>query len=586
MKNNYISLIDSYKLCLQIAGKRANAFKKTVIFYIFTYIFQGFCFIMFYPFLKAIFSKDLHVSLFWMGGILICFILSLFSRYKANAFDHDAEPENVKINHDLRVAIGKKLRSMPLEKLYSYRTGELNSILLGGVEESVMMLGMIWGMILEAIIIPCMIIGFAFFVNFKIALALLVIFPFAIPIYKYKRRINLVEKQTLRAANEKLESNIIEYIQGISVLKSLNLIGKNAKTLSKSIQEVKQEQEKTIFQSSLSMLGVGIVVQVAVLVCLGLGVNFVLGGSLEASALVVLVVWASRVLDLLSYFLAFVSIADLIDVSFGGIKKLLNIKDLEIKGEEVPKSFDIEFKNVNFSYEGANEMALKDINFKIKEKSFTAIVGDSGSGKTTISKLLMRYATPQQGVIKMGGVDIKNIKYEELMRHISVVFQDVYLFDDTILNNIKMANENVSDEEVKNAAKLAFCHEFIIKLPKGYDTLVGEIGGRLSGGEKQRISIARAILKNSSIVILDEPTSALDTKSEVAVQKALNSLLKNKTIIVIAHRLSTITGADQILVMENNTIVQYGQHEKLLKIQGKYKNMTSAQKRVKEWSTA
>jgi ATP-binding cassette, subfamily B, bacterial IrtB/YbtQ len=213
----------------------------------------------------------------------------------------------------------------------------------------------------------------------------------------------------------------------------------------------------------------------------------------------------------------------------------------------------------------------------------TAIVGHSGHGKTTLTRLIMRYADTQKGDIKIGGVNIKNMEPDELMSHISVVFQDVYLFDDTILNNIKMANTNATDKEVEEAANAACCHEFISRLPDGYHTRIGDIGGSLSGGERQRVSIARAILKNAPIVMLDEPTAALDTESEVAVQKAIDKLVKDRTVIVIAHRLSTIAGADNILVIHDGQIAESGTHDALIKKEGRYYNMWSAQQRTKAW---
>lgn len=224
------------------------------------------------------------------------------------------------------------------------------------------------------------------------------------------------------------------------------------------------------------------------------------------------------------------------------------------------------------------------MSFTIPAGTLTALVGPSGSGKTTITKMIMRYADPQSGTVKIGGIDLPHISQENLMKNISVVFQDVYLFDDTILNNIRMGNPDASDEQVKDAAKKAFCHAFIRRLPDGYDTQVGDIGGALSGGEKQRISIARAILKDAPIVMLDEPTAALDTESEVAVQKAIDTLVTDKTVIVIAHRLSTVAGAANILVVENGELVEQGNHTALMAGQGRYFSMWSAQQRVKEWN--
>ena len=273
------------------------------------------------------------------------------------------------------------------------------------------------------------------------------------------------------------------------------------------------------------------------------------------------------------------------EAGFRNIKKLLDVKEFEIeKPIQKPKNFDITFDNVSFNYDSNNQNVLQNLSLNIKENSLTAIVGPSGSGKTTITKLIMRYADPLSGDIKIGNINIRQMKQHTLMSYISVVFQDVYLFDDTILNNIKMGKPNATKEEVLVASKAAFVHEFVSRLPKGYDTKVGEIGGSLSGGERQRISIARAILKDSPIVILDEPTSALDTQSEVAVQAALDELIKNRTVIVIAHRLTTISHANNILVIEDGKLKESGTHEDLVSLKGKYYSMFEAQQRVKEWN--
>ncbi|MDD2640359.1 MAG: ATP-binding cassette domain-containing protein, partial [Arcobacteraceae bacterium] len=287
----------------------------------------------------------------------------------------------------------------------------------------------------------------------------------------------------------------------------------------------------------------------------------------------------------LSIFLGVVSVFDLIDSAFKRIKSILAIEPLKVhKPLETIKAYNIEFEKVNFAYQNQPTHALKDVSFAMPNKTMTALVGHSGCGKTTITKMIMRYADPQSGSIKIGGVNIKNMTPEDLMKNISVVFQDVYLFDDTIINNIRMANPNATDKEVEEAANSAYCHEFITRLPNGYNTKIGDIGGSLSGGERQRISIARAILKNAPIVILDEPTAALDTQSEVAVQSAIDKLVENKTVIVIAHRLSTIAGADTILVVDNGRIVESGTHDELVTKNGRYYGMWQAQQRVKDWN--
>ncbi|NET10576.1 MAG: ATP-binding cassette domain-containing protein, partial [Symploca sp. SIO2B6] len=248
--------------------------------------------------------------------------------------------------------------------------------------------------------------------------------------------------------------------------------------------------------------------------------------------------------------------------------------------------FDITFDQVSFRYADQTEWALRDVSFYAPARSLTALVGASGSGKTTITRLISRFADVQAGAIRIGDVDIRQVDSAELMRSISVVFQDVYLFDDTILNNIRMAKPDATQSEVETAARAANCHDFITRLPQGYDTRIGEIGGALSGGERQRISIARAMLKNAPIVLLDEPTSALDTGSEVAVQDAINRLVIDKTVIVIAHRLSTIVAADLILVLADGGVVECGSHAELLAQQGHYAAMWAIQQQAQTWRVA
>lgn len=579
--NKFISLKDSYKMCVEVAGDEANSYKKTLLLHTLNYFFQGLAFAFFYPLIQAVINKNYENSLFWFIVITILTVVSVLAKWFAHDFDYTQKAPN--INHALRLKLGKKLRSMPLEKLYTYRTGELNSMLSSGVDESVLMMGFISGMVLEVLIIPLMIVLSAFMLDFKLGLALLIAFPFSIPLYKRFRNGGIKERVETRAANEALESNAIEYIQGMSVLKSLNLVGENAKSLHESTREVEAIQIRGLKISQSVMTAVNSLIEIAILLSLLMGVYLITNSNFSAAALITLIVWITRIIEPLSNFLAITGIMDIANIAFKGITNILNIKDLEVSDEKIPKNFDIVFENVDFAYLNTNDLSLRNLNFEIPANSLTAIVGDSGSGKTTITKLIMRYSDVLKGSVKIGGIDVKHINTKDLMENISVVFQDVYLFDDTILNNIRMANPNASDEKVLNAARAAHCHDFIERLPNGYDTVVGEIGGSLSGGEKQRISIARAILKNSPIVILDEPTSALDTESEVAVQQALNALVKDKTVIIIAHRLSTITGANKILVVENGSIKESGTHKELIDLNGKYKKMFEAQARVKEW---
>ena len=253
----------------------------------------------------------------------------------------------------------------------------------------------------------------------------------------------------------------------------------------------------------------------------------------------------------------------------------------DISGEEELNQFDISYENVSFAYDSTP--VLKKISFNIPEKTTMALVGLSGSGKTTIINLLGRFWDAQQGKIKIGGKEIQNLSYEYLLRNLSFVFQDVMLFQDSILNNIRIAKPSASLDEVVEAAKKAGCHDFIMELPDGYDTVPGEGGSTLSGGEKQRIAIARALIKDAPIVLLDEVTANIDVENEVKIQSALQELLKNKTVIMIAHKLSTIQDVDQILVIEDGSISQKGTHNELMKQIGLYKKLWDMQYQTEKW---
>ena len=258
------------------------------------------------------------------------------------------------------------------------------------------------------------------------------------------------------------------------------------------------------------------------------------------------------------------------------------MREPEMQGnKQSPQSGDIRFEHVTFGY-GETEV-LHDISVTLKQGCLTALVGPSGSGKSTLLKLCARFYDPQQGKVTFNNTDMSEIEPEALMKQISMVFQNVYLFQDTIKNNIRFGKADATDEEIEDAARKACCHEFIMKLPNGYDTMVGEGGCTLSGGEKQRVSIARAILKEAPVVLLDEATASLDPENEVDVQKAINTLIAGRTVIVIAHRLKTIKNADKIIVLENGCVTEQGTHRELIGREGLYYKLWSIQEKTMGW---
>lgn len=581
---NYATFRETYEAGKMIASNHAKDFKRSLFFFALAYTMQGFTYLSIYGVMAALFSSpaDTRHAWIWFGLMTVFVLINVFTRWFAHDFDYGDITAN--ITHNMRVKLGKKLRTMPLEVLSSYKTGDLNASLSSNVDESVMMLGMISGMFIEIFLTPVVVVIGIFFIDWRMALLLMVIMPLAIPLYRRKRKSGAHEKTEMTQANSILESDMIEYIQGLPVLRATNQTGKNAKRLHEGIIHVRDLQRASVWGTIVNLVMGDMLILFALIMIAIWGSIWVCNGTMSIAAIAALLVIVSRLMEPLSLFLAITSALDIMNAGFARVKTVMKTPPLEVASPQGKAlRFEVVFNNVEFTYHGQEEKALKKCTIKIPGQAMTAVVGPSGSGKTTITRLMMRYADPQAGTIMIGGIDIRRMSQEGLLSCFSVVFQDVYLFDENIIENIRMAKADATDEEVIEAAKAAFCHEFVERLPQGYQTGVGDIGGSLSGGERQRISIARAILKDAPIVILDEPTAALDTESEVAVQKAIDTLVKDKTIIVIAHRLSTIAGADQILVIDDGALVEQGTHVSLLAQQGKYHDLWQAQGRSKKW---
>ncbi|HDG6925967.1 ATP-binding cassette domain-containing protein, partial [Staphylococcus aureus] len=275
-------------------------------------------------------------------------------------------------------------------------------------------------------------------------------------------------------------------------------------------------------------------------------------------------------------------VLEMIDMTIDDIEKIKNAPELDENGKNLTiKNENIAFQNVNFSYD--DKQVIKNVNFEIPTQTSTAIIGPSGSGKSTLCHLLLRFYDIDDGIIRIDGVDIKDMTLSTLMSKISAVFQKVYLFNDTIENNILFGNPGATKEEIIRAAKQACCHDFIMSLPEGYQTMLNEKGSNLSGGEKQRISIARAILKDAPIIILDEATSSIDPENEQLIQTAINELSKGKTVITIAHKLETIKNADQIIVLNEGEIIQKGSHDELIRKPGMYQDFIRIKSKSAGW---
>lgn len=386
-------------------------------------------------------------------------------------------------------------------------------------------------------------------------------------------------------ANRDMTGAVIEYARGLAVVKSFGKSSDSMDSITQAISDSKKIHLKIewgyIPGNALHLLAlkcgsVGLAMAAA-LQCLR--------GQMDFTMMLMFVFFSFSIFASLEPISDSAHTLGVIGDAMDQLEALRAGSFIDADGREIKlEHYDIEFKNVNFGYD--SRQVLKDVSFRIPEKTSTAIVGPSGSGKTTICSLLARFYDPQSGSISVGGHNLREFTCDSLLSNISMVFQNVYLFHDTIRANICFGKPDATEEEMIEAAKKARCHDFIMALPQGYDTVVGEGGGTLSGGEKQRISIARAILKNAPIIILDEAMASIDPKNEHLIQQAISELTRGKTIITIAHRLATIQNADQILVIDDGRVVESGTHAELIKQEGLYRRFTAIREQAEGWRIA
>lgn len=457
-------------------------------------------------------------------------------------------------------------------------------MVLNNVDENLLTTLTILNLIFIAVVTPLATAVALLAVDWRMAVALLLVFPVIVPLYRWRRPALGRGKRILGEAHQQANADVLEYMQGLPVLRAACQAEVKADRLAATFKRLEDIQVYGHRKGAKPNIVVASIVEVGLLFVLAVGVLFVVGGSLDVAVLAALLVIMARFFEPLSTFILYTAILEMIETALERIEALFAIAPLDQGSPPAePVRHDIAFDGVTFRYANAAAPSISDFSATLPERSLTALVGPSGSGKTTLTRLLLRHFDPQAGSVRIGGVDLRSIPVDRLHELISVVFQDVYLFDDTVMNNIRMARPEATDAEVRAAAEAAQCLDFITRLPHGWETRLGDIGGRLSGGERQRISIARALLKDAPIVILDEPTAALDTESEISVQRAIDALVSHKTVLVIAHRLSTIVGADQILVLEDGRLAESGCHDALLAAGGRYRRMWEAQQRVKRW---
>mgnify|MGYP000848546026 FL=1 len=576
-------LYKTWHQLMSIARGRAPRLRASLISLALAAIVQGLALACLIPLFQALIPRvRWPVALPWLLAMTALMLTSTVIRWWAQGFDYRGDM--VRSTYELRSELGAQLRRIPLEVLQDKRAGSVNATLLGNVDETLSYILTIANMMASALFTPVTVALVVLYFDWRMGVILLLVFPLLIPLYRWRRPAYGRGMRMLADAHERVSSDILEYVQGLPELRAACCTGEKAEYLHASFVQLEKIQTIGQQKGAKPNLILATVMEPAILLVMFSGALFVVQGSLDIVVLAAMMVIALRFAEPLATFVLYAKVIDMVEAALGKIDAMLGIAPLSQQTpSRVPERFDVAFEGVRFAYASSSNPTLRDLCARLPEHSLTALVGPSGSGKSTVARLLMRHADPQAGRIVIGGVDIRTIAPETLNGLISAVFQDVYLFDDSIMANIRMARPEASDEEVEAAGRAAYCHEFVTRLPEGYQTRVGDIGGRLSGGERQRISIARAILKNAPIVILDEPTASLDAESEVAVQRAIDELVRERTVIVIAHRLSTIAAAEQILVIDDGCVVESGRHADLLASNGRYAQMWRAQQSVKHW---
>lgn len=485
----------------------------------------------------------------------------------------------------MRIKIAEHLRYLPMGYFNSNSIGEISSVttntmeVLGDIAARVVMLTTQG--ILETTMIVLMIFIFDWRIGLISAAGVFIFFV----INSIMQKAGKSDSEKKVQCDTELISQIMEYIQGISEVKSYNLLGKQAKRLNDANEACAKINTKMelLFVPYHFLQGVVTKITGAIIV-IG-SAAFYINGTMSAVYAIGMTISAFMLYSSLECAGNYSSLLHVVSVCVDKANAILELDTMDIDGKEIkPQNCDIKLDHISFSYD--KRKIIDDVSLSIPEKTTTAIVGPSGGGKSTLCNLIARFWDVDEGKVTLGGVNVKDYSMNSLMNNFSFVFQTVYLFADTIENNIKFGRQDATHEEVVAAAKKACCHEFISQLPNGYDTVIGEGGSSLSGGQKQRISIARAIMKDAPVVILDEATANVDPENEKDLMDAIEALTKEKTIIMIAHRLKTVRYADQIVVVDKGRIAQQGTHEQLMTQDGIYKRFVDAREQAVSWKLA
>ena len=531
--------------------------------------------------LQAILNKEITSNAIWgsFGILLVSIIGCSIVKYRACILQTEA---GYRTCANKRIEIAEHLRYLPMgyfnKNSLGYITSVTTNTMEGLSEVATRVVMMATQGFLTTALVAIMIFFYDYRIGFIVFIGIILFFIINGGLQHQSKKL-APQKD---ASDRQLVGVILEYLQGILEVKSYQLVGAIAEKMNRAIDENEScnfgcEIHFIPFMSlqNLTTKLTGVVMCIAAL-------TFYIQGSMDLMVCMMMMISSFIMYESLDAAGNYSSLLRQVSIAVDKASEILDLPPMDISGKSYePKCYDIDLEHVTFSYE--ERKIIDDLSIHIPEKTTTAIVGPSGGGKSTLCKIISRFWDVQEGTVKLGGINVKDYSMDSLMKNFSFVFQNVYLFQDTIANNIRFGMPEASMEQVVEAAKKACCHEFIMKLPNGYDTMIGEGGASLSGGEKQRISIARAIMKDAPIIILDEATANVDPENEKDIVAAIEALTKEKTILMIAHRLKTVRGADQILVIDQGKIVQKGTHEALMNEEGIYKRFINTRELAVGW---
>lgn len=574
-------MINVFKKIWSFSIKEKGNLQKSIVIGFLNAIFNSLLVTALYVVLKAIVENSVSTNTEWTAFIIMA--VSIVGKIVTQYFSQlQRTHAGYFMVADKRINIGEKLKSVPMGYFNQNSLGQITAIettILNDVESAVpVVLVTTLGGFLNSLVFALFMLVFDWRMG-AVTLLGIVVFLLVTSAMEKKSREGVPARQEAQAI---LVEAVLETIQGMSVVKAFDLDNNLDKKVDRAIEESFKKNEKlekamtpyvAVQQLVLYVFGV------ALMFC---AIMFYLNGSMELTKSLIMVVCSFMVYEQLKVAGSCVANMRIAEHSIDKANKIDDVPTMDEGGKDiVPTSTEIKFKNVDFAYE--KKKILDNVSFTIPEKKMTAIVGPSGSGKTTLCSMIPRFWDVDAGSVSIGGVNVKDYTLNSLMKNVSMVFQNVYLFADTIENNIKFGKADATHEGVVEAAKRACCHEFIMALPDGYNTKIGEGGASLSGGEKQGISIARALIKDAGIVIFDEATANVDPENEDRLQNAIEELTKDKTVIMIAHRLKTVRNAEKILVLSDGKIAQEGKHDELIKEAGIYADFVNGRKEAIGW---